>query len=323
MRPSATTSIGTGVSLFAISLLTLASVGTAQQTLTTNVMLEPSDAKFDFSDIENFIEAQDTIASGADPAEALQARYLDRASPGLLMFIEKYDLTLDRLLAAMEKYPEAYERLPAVLAALHDQEHRYRETLADVRRAIPDAVFPPTYFVVSHHWGINSGSIEGPLLSVEKNTAESIRGGDIESTLVHEMVHIQQLAATGEEYFAIFSGEERTLLALSIREGASTYFSEIISGGSEHKNQARDYYLAHEAELWEAFRADMLGLDMGEWLWEDPSDPDMPRDLGYAIGARIVEAFYESADDKGAAAQTVMSITDYPGFLTHSGYSPR
>ena len=24
---------------------------------------------------------------------------------------------------------------------------------------------------------------------------------------------------------------------------------------------------------------------MGEWLWEDPSDPDMPRDLGYAIGA--------------------------------------
>lgn len=323
MRPSARRSIGNGVGLFAILLLTLTSAGKTQQTLTKNVAREASAAELVFSDIQNFLEAQEAIAAGADPAAALQSRYLDRASPGLLMFIEKYDLTLERLLAAMEQHPEAYDRLPAVLEALQEREPLYRETLADVRRVIPNAVFPPTYFVVSHHWGINSGSIEGPLLSVEKNTPESIRDGDIEPTLVHEMVHIQQLAATGEEYFAIFSGEERTLLALSIREGASTFFSELISGGSEHKNRARDYYLAREAELWQSFQADMLGLDMGEWLWEDPSDPDMPRDLGYAIGARIVEAFYQGAGDKEAAAQAVMSITDYPGFLARSGYSPR
>ena len=312
-----------GAALCLVLLLGSAAPVSGQQELTGHVTRDPAAAEFVLTDVENFVRATNAIARGAYPSAALQKEYFDQASPGLQMFIEKYDLTLERLLTAIEEHPDAYERIPDLLRALRDQEPSYRATLADIQRIIPSAVFPPTYFVVSGHWGINSGSIEGPLLSIEKNTPESIRDRDIESTLVHEMVHIQQLAATGEEYFAIFSGEERTLLALSIREGASTYFAELITGGSEHKNRARDYYLAHEAELWAAFRADMLGLEMGEWLWEEPSDPDVPQDLGYAIGARIVEAFYESASDKRAAARTVMSITDYPDFLTRSGYSPR
>ena len=311
-----------GAALGLMLLLGSAAPASGQHELTNHVTRAPAAAEFVLTDVDNFVRATNAIARGVDPSAALQKEYFDEASPGLQTFIEKYDLTLERLLTAMEEHPDAYERIPDLLRALRDQEPSYRATLADIQRIIPSAVFPPTYFVVSGHRGINSGSIEGPLLSIEKNTAESIRDGDIESTLVHEMVHIQQLAATGEEYFAIFSGEERTLLALSIREGASTYFAELITGGSENKNRARDYYLGHEAELWAAFRAEMLGLEMGEWLWEEPSDPDVPQDLGYAIGARIVEAFYQSASDKGVAARTVMSITDYPDFLARSGYSP-
>jgi hypothetical protein len=301
-------------------LLTQATAVSAQQVLTSDVSADPATAELVFADIENFIRAQEAILTGADPARALETEYFGKGSPGLRMFVEKYDLTPERLLAAMEAHPEAYERIPSVLEALRARMPSFRATLADVQRVIPNAVFPPTYFVVSGHRGIGSGSVEGPLLSVEKNTPESIQGGDLEPTLVHEMIHIQQLAATGERYFAIFSGEERTLLALSIREGASTFFAEIISGGSEHKNRARDYYLAHEDELWPAFAAEMHGLDMGEWLWEQPSDPEVPQDLGYAIGARIVEAYYDRAGDKGMAASEIMAITDYPAFLERSGY---
>jgi hypothetical protein len=301
-------------------LLAQAPATYAQQVLTGDVSADPATAELVFADIENFIRAQEAMLAGAEPARALETEYFGKASPGLRMFVEKYDLTPERILVAMKERPEAYERIPAVLEALQARVPSFRETLADVQRAIPNAVFPPTYFVVSAHRGIGSGSIEGPLLSVEKNTPESIQGGDLEPTLVHEMIHIQQLAATGEQYFAIFSGEERTLLALSIREGASTFFAEIISGGSEHKNRARDYYLAHEDELWPAFAAEMHGLEMGEWLWEKPSDPEMPQDLGYAIGARIVEAYYDRAEDKGRAAGEIMAITDYPAFLARSGY---
>ena len=69
-------------------------------------------AEFSFTDIENFIRAKAAIAAGADSSDALQREYFDRASPGLLMFIEKYDLTLERLLDAMGKRPNEYERIP-------------------------------------------------------------------------------------------------------------------------------------------------------------------------------------------------------------------
>ena len=310
--------ITAATSLVVIALAVTPAV--AQQTLTSDVAADPETAIFVYSDIENFVRAQAAIEQGDDPAAALQREYFDAASPGLLLFIEKYDLTLDRLLAAMVERPEEYRRTGATLEALMSREPEFRRAYTDIQRVIPDAVFPPTYFVVAGYRGIGSGSVEGPLISIEKKTVEAIAAGDIEPTLVHEMMHMQQLAAVGEDYFVIFSGEERTLLALSIREGAATYFSELITGGSEHKNEARDYYLAHETELWEAFRVDMLGHDMGDWLWEQPTDPEQPRDLGYAIGARIVEAYYQSASDKAAAARRIMAITDYPAFLHKSAY---
>jgi hypothetical protein len=299
------------------------SEATAQQRLTSNVAHDPADAKFVYADIENFLSARDAIASGIDPTEALRTLYFNRASPGLLMFVEKYDLTVERLQAAMEEYPQEYARIYETLGALREQEPSFVGVYEAIKHTIPDAVFPPTWFVVAGYRGIGSGSIEGPLISIEKTTPESVRDGDIEPTLVHEMIHMEQLAAVGEAYFDIFSGEERTLLALSIREGAATWFAEIIAGGSRHKNLARDYYLVHEQELWREFSDDMFGHVTGDWLWETPANPEQPQDLGYVIGARIVETYYENAADPGKAAMEIMSITDYPDFLERSGYPER
>ena len=118
------------------------------------------------------------------------------------MFIEKYDLTLDRLLAAMVERPEEYRRTGATLEALMSREPEFRRAYTDIQRVIPDAVFPPTYFVVAGYRGIGSGSVEGPLISIEKKTVEAIAAGDIKPTLVHEMMHMQQLAALGEAFLA-------------------------------------------------------------------------------------------------------------------------
>lgn len=308
--------------LAAAYLLFGAGHSVAQQQLTSNVVREPADAEFVFDDIERFIEAQTAIAGGMDPSRALRTLYLDRGSPGLEMFVEKYDLTVGRLLQAMEKHPEAYARIDRTLAALEEKRPSFVAAYAEIQRLIPGAVFPPTYFLVAGHRGIGSGSVEGPLISIEKNTPASVREGDIEPTLVHEMIHMEQLAAVGEAYFDIFSGPGRTLLANSIREGGATWMAELITGGSRHKNEARDYYLARERELWDEFSRDMYGTEMGDWLWATPADPEQPPDLGYAIGARIVETYYENAVDRGRAAMEIMSVTDYPEFLARSGYPP-
>ena len=303
-----------------VGLSCIADPAYAQQRLTENVERDAAKAVFVFGDIERFLEAREAIANGRDTEDALQSLYFDRASPGLRMFMEKYDLGAKRLIKAMANNPEAYERIPDVLLALRRNVPTFRKSYRDISEILPEAVFPPTYFLVSGHRGIGSGSIEGPLISIEKRSAANV--AELTPTLVHEMIHMQQLAAVGEAYFDIFSGLGRNLLALSIREGAATFFAEVIAGGSKHKNEARAYLASHEAEIWQAFQKDMLSVDIGDWLWKKPANPEQPQDMGYAMGARIVEEFYENAEDKGRAASEVMAITNYPAFLERSGYTP-
>jgi len=290
-----------------------------QQRLTTDVTSDPAAAEFVYEDVERFIATAEKIVEGEDAAVVLQRDYLDRASTGLEMFIEKYDLTARRLTTAMETHPEKYDGIAANLKALRSHEAAFREAYGKIKQVIPEAVFPPTYFVVAGHRGIGSGSTEGPLISIEKKTAESIRS-DLAATLVHEMMHMEQLAALDEAYFEIFNGPQRTLLALSVREGIATYFSEFITGGSPHKNAARDYLLAHEQELWAAFEREMLGTETGDWLWSQPENPEQPQDIGYAMGARIAEHYYQTAVDKRQAVRELLGVTDYPALLERSGY---
>ena len=66
----------------------------------------------------------------------------------------------------------------------------------------------------------------------------------------------------------------------------------------------------------------MLGPEAGDFLWSDPANSDQPRDIGYAIGARIVETFYAAAKDKIVATRVVLGVVDYIGFLNESGYRP-
>lgn len=292
---------------------------TPQQRLTKNVTPDPSAAEFLFEDLERFVAATEKISAGENAAVVLQRDYLDRASPGFVMFIEKYDLTVERLVTAMDKHPEKYAAMAANIEALKSQTGAFRQAYAEIKRIMPDAVFPPTYFVVAAYRGIGSGSIEGPLISIEKDTPESIRT-DLAATVVHEMIHMQQLAALAEAYFNIFNGSERTLLALSIREGIAAYFSVIITGGSVYKNSAREYLLAHEDELWAAFQEEMLTGETGDWLWRRPKNPEQPQDVGYAMGARITEHYYENAADKTQAVRELLGVTDYPALLERSGY---
>ncbi len=61
----------------------------------------------------------------------------------------------------------------------------------------------------------------------------------------------------------------------------------------------------------------------GDWMFATPRDPDQPIDLGYAMGARMVETFYIAAADKAEAVQEIISITDFQDFMRKSGYAGR
>ncbi len=301
--------------------LALSQGAIGQMKLTENLTPDPLRAPFVHDDVHNFVRALGLLASDADTIGILQAEYFDRGTSGLRAFVARYDLTAERLRDAIRRYPAEYATLGIKAALLTEQEEAYRAAYAQLKTLIPDAAFPPTYFLVGAYRGIGSGSEEGPLITIEKESEASLRGG-FTTMLVHEMVHMQQVQATGlDKYRAIF-GPEKSLLALTIREGIAEYFADRVTGRMTQE-EARAYVANHELELWERFRLEMLGAETGEWMWATPSDSSQPPHVAYVIGARIARAYYDNAADKRQAVRDILAVTDYPVFLARSGYESR
>lgn len=289
--------------------------------LTENRTDDPGKAEFVVQDILHFIDAYELLVPGADTLAILRSEYFDRASPGLFMFVEKYDLTPERLRNAIRRYPEDYASIHLMPGLLAANDSTFRSCYRRLKAVIPQAVFPPTYFLVGAHRGIGSGSKEGPLISIEKERRSSI-GTSMNAFLVHEMVHLQQVEAIGlDKYLAIF-GPEKSLLALTIREGIAEFFADMAVGEITQE-EAREYVIVNEASLWRKFQPDMMGAETGDWMWATPSDPSQPRHVAYYLGARIVQSYYDRASNKMDAVAEILSVTDYPAFLSASGYADK
>jgi hypothetical protein len=220
---------------------------------------------------------------------------------------------------AIRKYPEKYsnfDKFPEAIAGLAPEVHR---SFAKLKEYIPNAVFPPTYFLVTNHYGINSGSVEGQLITVEKWTLP-IEG---EMTmLVHELTHFQQVVAVGYDEYKLLFGEKKNLLGLCIREGTAEFFANLVTG-TLTQDQAVDYLKENESRLWKWFEKEMHGAETGDWMWSTPADSAQPKHIGYALGMLIVQSYYDQAEDKENAVADILSVTDYPAFLAKSKYEER
>jgi hypothetical protein len=287
------------------------------QDVTSNLTRDPSKAAFVYDDVRNFVRAYDLLVEEADRVAILQAEYLDKGTPGLRMFIEKYELTAERLVDAIRKHPEEYAALHHMPELLSAHSSVYREAFAKLKSFIPDIVFPPTYFLIGAYRGIGSGSIEGQLITVEQ-WVKPIEGR--KTMIVHELVHFQQVIAVGYEKYKALFGPEKNLLGLCIREGTAEFFADLVTGKIT-QDEAADFTVENEKRLWEWFIKEMHGRETGDWMWSQPTDPEQPPHVGYAIGYRIVEAYCRNARDKDRAVREILSVTDYRAFLERSGYA--
>jgi hypothetical protein len=285
--------------------------------ITTNLTTDPQKAPFVVDDIHTFNRAFKMLTIGSDTAKILQTEYLDKGSPGLNMFIEKYDLNVARLTKAIGKRPEKYASLSTLVDPLNEKIKTYRKAYAKLKDYIPEVVYPPTYFVVAGYWGIGSGSVEGQLISVEKWKRPL---EDKSTLLIHELVHFQQLVAIGYEKYAALFGPEKSLLGLCIREGIGEFFSYLVNGKIT-QGKALEYVLENEKRLWKQFQSDMSGRETGDWMWAKPADPNQPRHVGYAMGFRIVQSYYEKAVNKDKVVKEILAVTDYDQFLHKSEYA--
>ena len=112
------------------------------------------------------------------------------------------------------------------------------------------------------------------------------------------------------------------LTVLGLRAcGVSDPDVELLSGMNFNQH-IHDFADPIERELWDEFKADMSGATLSGWIGQGASAPaGRPADLGYYVGYKISEAFYQKAPDKARALSDLFNVSDYAQLLVQSGYA--
>ena len=224
-------------------------------------------------------------------AEALAKKILeDRA------YYERVRTNTERMGGLVPEIRAAYRRLKQIYA---------------------EAAFPSLYFVVGRRNSGGTSSDRALMLGAEMFSDEGsrIRFQDIVPVVVHELAHFQH--RTGE-------GKGPSLLRVAMGEGAADFVAEQLVG--RHTNEdLKSYGDSHEHELWRRFQTDMLREDrQGAWLYNGSEKKRMgPPDLGYYMGYKICQAYYQYQPDKTEALRAIIEMRDPEAVLRESRYSER
>ena len=132
--------------------------------------------------------------------------------------------------------------------------------------------------------------------------------------IAHELIHFQQDLP-----------EQPTLLEAVIVEGSADFLAELIAG--DHINRhIHEWALPREKAIWQHLEARAGSSDYSDFLYGGAGEgrPEgWPADVGYFVGYRIAQAYYERADDKKQAIADILTCTDFAALLASSGYAER
>ena len=191
-----------------------------------------------------------------------------------------------------------------MLQNLGTKEKRIKAIYAAMKYWYPDAVFPPIYFVVGRFNTGGTVSEAGLLLGTEM--LKNLDG--LPGLVAHELIHFQQ-KITGDN----------NLLKQSIMEGSADFIGELISGDFINSIPFK-YGELHNDSLCREFVLILGEENVNDWLYGTSGKDDRPNDLGYWMGYKITEAYFNKQEDKLQAIHNIINIKDPFMFLRESGY---
>jgi len=103
-------------------------------------------------------------------------------------------------------------------------------------------------------------------------------------------------------------------------EGSADFIGELISGKSIN-GFAFEYGNMHNEELCKEFVEIMNDTNYHGWLYGTKGKKQgRPNDLGYWMGYKICEAYFDKANNPKEAIRDILNIEDFDEFLAKSGY---
>ncbi len=293
----------------------------------------PDKAEFIYTDLDHFVAAYEKLAGATSTPDslALMQAYLDEGTKGLKAYGKTYNVTPEKMLAAIRKRPNHYARIQHLPASMRAQEETTRVAYRTLEEHFPKGIYPPIYFLVGPHRAGGTVDLPGLLIAAEiyghgphtdplefDGVIPHRRTPDRMPHLVaHELVHANMAYQSLFGYIRKWDNLARTM-----KEGSANYVAEIISG--DHINgEAYAYGVDHEQLLWGEFSQTLQSKDWQEWFWRAPSDTTRPRDLGYFFGHRISQALERQLGSQQAAMEMIMKSSNYEKILKRSGYNPQ
>lgn len=302
--------------------------------------LEPENAKtVQTLDIDHFWEAFDHLKNDKtrkDSIQAFQTMYLDKATDGLKDFIEARQFTAEKFVNAVAELPKFYNSVRKNTYEVKKAVPLVEEIVSKFKNIYPN--FKP--FKVCFAIGLvnTGGTVSDKFLLIgtevstsTKNTdlsefnnsafSKQLASGDdiiqkIKNIVAHEYVHTQQTIPMDKNAIAC------SLLYTCMKEGFCDFIGELTSG-SQINLVAQEYGNQHEKKLWQEFKNELCNNSAANWLYNYSTVKDKPADLGYYIGYKIAEAYYNNAADKKQAVTDIIEMSDPIKFLQLSKYDQK
>ena len=267
----------------------------------SNFSDNPLDAVFETKDSDHFWTAFDKMEKSK---ENPFIEYMQKGSPGVKAFTEYRIINADSLFNVVKKRKADYEASRNVLDGLSSKEKRVKAIYSALKYWYPKAKFPPIYFVYGRFNSGGTSASEGIVIGTEK--LQNLDG--VSSLIAHELIHYQQN----------FTGQDM-LLKWCLKEGGADFIGELISGEAI-KELSYQYGSQHQDKLCQEFVSRLKNTDRQDWLYGTSQKDDRPNDLGYWIGYKITESYFNKQKDKQKAIDEILNIKDPLQFLKQSGF---
>lgn len=294
----------------------------------------PANAQFVTADADRFWRAYQTGG-----AAVYQTQYLDSGSAAFKEFAQSRGVTASLLQQMSTAYRQYFEAMRPWWTGGRGGDAAFatiRGNYARLAALLPEATFPPVYFVVGRYstggtvnargiiigtefYGVDAAAPQGELNAFSRNNQMSWRT-DLPRVVAHEHTHLLQMSAGTTS-----SNNGATLLARALNEGGAEFVGSLAAGAPLFVKYF-SVWQQREREFYTAFMAERNGTDVSRWLYNqggiaDNANAPWPGDLGYFMGFRIAQAYYNRATDKTKALRDIIAAKDPEAILTASGYA--
>ncbi|HEU5414402.1 MAG TPA: DUF2268 domain-containing putative Zn-dependent protease [Candidatus Angelobacter sp.] len=291
-----------------------------QEGATPQLNHDPDKALISANDVRLFWSAYDLWLNrehGAPEklAEVLQHEYLDKGSQGLKGFVPGRIRSAEYLAKVVLSQRSYYESVRHNTEQMENFIPEIRKYFLWLKKLYPDAAFPSVYFVIGAQNSGGTSSADALIIGSEmfgNGPNYFVQMSDVVPMVIHESAHFQQKDHSKNDLFNN-----------AMREGGADFVAELVTG--RHINEAnKPYGDSHEQELWQRFQHDVKsGAEIGNWMGVFNTTNGEPRDLGYYMGYKICQSYYQIHSDKQQALKTIVEMQSPEEILSQSGYRQR